>query len=66
MDDKGEEIFYDSTEGGEPVADLIMGDSSEPEISLHVVSRSLNPKTMRLEGLINNTRVVILIDSGST
>ncbi|KAG2666849.1 hypothetical protein I3843_15G081700 [Carya illinoinensis] len=37
-----------------------------PEISLHAILGSLNPKTMRIRGRIGNQAVTILIDSGST
>lgn len=41
-------------------------ENTELEISLHALTRSMNPKTMRLLGKIGNQQVVILIDSGST
>jgi hypothetical protein len=37
-----------------------------PEISLHAITGSNHPKTIRIIGKIGNQRVVILIDSGST
>ncbi|KAG2689172.1 hypothetical protein I3760_09G128300 [Carya illinoinensis] len=37
-----------------------------PEISLHAILGSSNPKTMRIRGKIGNQSVTILIDSGST
>jgi hypothetical protein len=37
-----------------------------PEISLHAITGSNHPKTMRIIGRVGNQRVVILIDSGST
>jgi hypothetical protein len=37
-----------------------------PEISLHAITGSNHPKTMRIIGKIGNQRIVILIDSGST
>ncbi|XP_041016309.1 uncharacterized protein LOC121258846 [Juglans microcarpa x Juglans regia] len=40
--------------------------SEAPEITLHAIIGSLNPKTMRVVGRIGNQPVTILIDSGST
>ena len=37
-----------------------------PEISLHAIIGSLNPKTMQVIGWIGGQEFVILIDSGST
>jgi hypothetical protein len=37
-----------------------------PEISLHAITKSLHPKTMRVLGWIGDQKVVVLIDSGST
>jgi hypothetical protein len=37
-----------------------------PEISLHAITKSLHPKTMRVLGWIGGQKVVVLIDSGST
>lgn len=37
-----------------------------PKISLHVITWSSHPKTMRILGTIGGKRVIILIDSGST
>lgn len=65
-EDKLDEVFYDSTDGVTSSLDQVTLDSIAPEISLHALSGSLAPKTMRLVGLIQNHRVVILIDSGST
>lgn len=36
-----------------------------PEISLHAISGTLNPQTMRLKGTIGKHSVVVLVDSGS-
>ena len=38
----------------------------EPEISIHALCGSPNPKTMRIVGQIGRKTVVILIDTGST
>lgn len=35
-------------------------------ISLHAISGSSSPNTMRLMGMIGNQPVIILVDSGST
>lgn len=37
-----------------------------PEISFHAFTGYSNPKTLRIQGVINNNSVQILIDSGST
>lgn len=37
-----------------------------PEISIHVISGSHSPNTMRIVGTIHQQLVVILVDSGST
>lgn len=39
---------------------------STPEILLHAITGSLNPKTMRVKGRVGSQWVIILIDSGST
>jgi hypothetical protein len=65
-----EEIYYDSKDSMEhsPPATALatIPTTIEPKISLNAISGSLSPRTMRLEGLVKNQRVVILIDSGST
>jgi hypothetical protein len=57
----------------EPVMEGPVMDSMEyayseehPEISLHAITGSSHPKTMRIIGTIGGKRVIILIDSGST
>lgn len=37
-----------------------------PKISFHAITGSSHPKTIRIIGRVENQRVVILIDSGST
>jgi hypothetical protein len=37
-----------------------------PKISVHVISGTSTPNTMRIVGVIQQQRVVILVDSGST
>jgi hypothetical protein len=37
-----------------------------PEISVHVILGTSTPNTMRIVGAIQQQRVVILVDSGST
>lgn len=65
-DDKLDEVYFDSSDGVEPILDPTLQDDPVPAISLHAISGSLSPNTMRLVGLINNQQVVILIDLGST
>lgn len=65
-DEKLEEVLYDSTDMVEPGSELLLLEDIAPEISLHAISGSLSPKTMRLIEMTKNQRVVILIDSGST
>jgi hypothetical protein len=38
----------------------------EPKISLNAITRTLNPKTMRMIGIIKGQQVTILIDLGNT
>jgi hypothetical protein len=38
----------------------------EPEMSLNAITKTPNPKTMRMIGMIKGQHVTILIDSGST
>lgn len=66
LEEKLDELYYDSTDLVEPTLQYELCDSIEPDISLHAISWSLSPKTMRLVGLINNHHVVILIDSRSS
>ncbi|KAG5224656.1 Transposon Tf2-8 polyprotein [Salix suchowensis] len=47
-------------------ARLFIMDKVEPEISIHALCGSPNPKTMRIVGQIGRKTVVILIDTGST
>jgi len=64
---KLEEVLYeDSLDGGEPTVDPIVTEAADPKISLHAIVGSVSPNTMRLEGTLQNQRVVILLDSGST
>lgn len=39
---------------------------NEPKISLHALTRSLNPKTMQIKGTIKGQQVVLLIYSSRT
>lgn len=66
IEEKLEEVFYDSTDVVEQGVISDLDAYLEPEISLHSISGSLSPNTMRLVALIKNQRVVILIDSRST
>ena len=47
------------TKKGEKLGELL-------GISLNAMTGSLSPKTMRIEGFINNQRVLVLVDTGST
>uniref|UniRef100_A0A6N2N061 H15 domain-containing protein n=1 Tax=Salix viminalis TaxID=40686 RepID=A0A6N2N061_SALVM len=44
----------------------VLADGVEPEISIHALCGSPNPKTMRFVGYIGKRAVVILVDTGST
>lgn len=66
IEDKIDEVYYDSSDVVEPVLDSVVVDGTTPTISLHAIFGSLSPNTMRLVGLIKNQQVVILIDSRST
>ncbi|KAF5462657.1 hypothetical protein F2P56_018645 [Juglans regia] len=54
----------EAIEGGE-MLDFVTN-TVQPEISLHALIGSVNPRTMRVKGRVGNQKVVILIDSGST
>ena len=43
-----------------------MDENEEVEITLHALTRTPTPGTMRTNGRINGSRLVILIDTGST
>jgi hypothetical protein len=60
-----EEVYFDSKEG-EGGEEASLENSKHPEISLHAISGSSSPNTMRLEGTIRLQRVIILVDLGST
>jgi len=65
IDDTMVEEFVEPFDKCDPLEPIIQ-EVVEPEISLHALSGSIAPKTMRLVGFIRHKRVVILIDSGST
>jgi hypothetical protein len=46
--------------------ELAKGCTQYPEISLHAITRSPNPRTIRLWGMIKYQGIIILIDSGSS
>lgn len=54
----GEDVVCKMTSQGE--------ENTGPEIFLHALTGSINPKTIRILGKIEGQQVVILIDSGST
>lgn len=41
-------------------------ENTDPEIFLHALTGSINPKTIRILGKIKGQQIVILIDSEST
>ena len=43
-----------------------MDENEEVEITLYALTRTPTPGTMRTKGRINGSRLVILIDTGST
>lgn len=62
------ELVEESNEMEEQGEDVIefSYDENLPEISLHAITGSHHPKTMRIVGWLGIQRIVILIDSGST
>lgn len=40
--------------------------TSKPEISMHALIDSLNPRTIRVKGKVASQWVLILVDSGNT
>jgi hypothetical protein len=66
-DEKLDEVFCDdSVDGGDPQPDPIVTEVPDPEISLHAIVGALNPKTMRLFGMLRTHKVVVLLDTGCT
>jgi hypothetical protein len=65
-EESGDDPVVEVLDPVEPVDEPFIREIVEPQISLHAISGSIAPKTMRLIGWIRNHRVVILIDSGST
>ncbi|KAB1203113.1 hypothetical protein CJ030_MR8G008945 [Morella rubra] len=51
---------------GDEEEEILEAIEADLEISLHALTGSLNPKTMRVVGRVGGQNVVILIDSGST
>jgi hypothetical protein len=67
QDEPTEEMFFDSIEEFMLVEDQKPGECLEqPQISIHAISGSLSPNTMRIVGSIQHQREVILVDFGST
>ncbi|KAF5475612.1 hypothetical protein F2P56_007404, partial [Juglans regia] len=62
-EDKGEEVFYDSTDMTETAPPTTL---EGPTITLNALTGTPCPKTMRLHGHIGNASVLILVDTGST
>jgi hypothetical protein len=65
-EDRGDEIFFYSTNDTPTLVKNAMLKGTEPTISLRAIVGSMSPNTMRLVGFIQNQHVVILVDSGST
>jgi hypothetical protein len=67
QDEPTEEVFFDSIEEVMLVEDQKPGvELEQPQISIHAISGSLSPNTMRIVGSIQHQRVIILVDYGST
>jgi len=62
--EQSEEDFLEATDC--ITEEGINGGYDNPEISLHAITGSPNPRTMRLWGMIKYQGVIILIDSGSS
>lgn len=62
LEEKGEEIYYASTE---PEDTHITQDHEGPKISIHAMLGTPKPNTMRLIGQIRGEPVVILVDSSN-
>lgn len=66
-------IEIDDEDDEEPNAEVERGNVEEdfveeeaPQISIHVIRGTLHCSMMKLEGMVQNRRLQILIDSGST
>jgi len=61
-----DEVFCDdSVDGGDSQLEPIVTEVPDPEISLHAIVGALNPKTMRLFGMLRTHKVAVLLDTGS-
>ena len=60
-----EEVFTDCVETMEDTLQ-VRDDSQQLVISLHAMLGTGNTQTMRLQGKLKNTKVIILVDSRST
>ncbi|KAF5443243.1 hypothetical protein F2P56_035816, partial [Juglans regia] len=63
-DDKGEEVFYDTTDLTDTPPPTTTQEG--PIITLNALTGTPSPKTMRLYGHIGAASVLILVDTGST
>ncbi|XP_042950056.1 uncharacterized protein LOC122282167 [Carya illinoinensis] len=66
-EDSSDKTIWDKLELEPAVATLALSTVEPiPEISLHAITGSLNPRTMRVKGKVGSQWAAILIDTGST
>ncbi|XP_040990934.1 uncharacterized protein LOC121238143 [Juglans microcarpa x Juglans regia] len=67
VENEGREVVTEEREEECAVEVLELDNQTEnPEISLHALTGSHNPKIMRLKGILGNQWLTILVDTGST
>jgi hypothetical protein len=54
QDDTAEDVYYDSTDGIEPVLEFEVLECKDPEISLNAISGSSGSKSMRIVGVLQS------------